>query len=142
MSKKRRKSRFAAKLPIIVLLIVLLAAMFSFSSQDAAQSSALSGKVVQLLARLGINASEHFVRKAAHFSEFAVLGLLVSCLIPSLAALPACALVAMADEYHQTFVSDRAGMWQDVLLDTAGALAGIVFVWALGRLFSRKRKAR
>ena len=38
-------------------------------------------------------------------------------------------LVASADEYHQTFLPGRTGMFSDVLLDTSGGLLMCVLVW-------------
>ncbi|MCA1614658.1 MAG: VanZ family protein [Acidobacteria bacterium] len=79
-----------------------------------------------------------FVRKAAHFTEYAVLALLAARAFrtSSRAALarrwwPASfiliAAVALVDEYHQSFVPVRTGTAYDSLLDMAGgatALAG------------------
>ena len=42
-------------------------------------------------------------------------------------------LYAATDEFHQLFVTSRDAAVHDVLLDTAGGLAGILFLWALGR---------
>ncbi len=72
-----------------------------------------------------------FVRKAAHFTEYAVLALLAAraFLTSSSAALknywPAAALalvvaVALLDEYHQSFDAARTGTIYDSLLDIAG----------------------
>ena len=49
-----------------------------------------------------------------------------------------CSLYAASDELHQYFVPGRAGMWQDWLLDTAGALFGIYSVV----LFTKRAKTR
>ncbi len=42
-----------------------------------------------------------------------------------------CILYAASDEWHQTFVPGRYGMWQDVVLDSIGALVGILIVYAV-----------
>ena len=78
----------------------------------------------------------HFlVRKAAHFSEYALLGLLAARAFrtsqreklrrlwwPAAFALVAC--VALVDEYHQSFLPSRTGTIYDSLLDmTGGATA-------------------
>lgn len=48
---------------------------------------------------------------------------------------------AALDEVHQLFVPGRGGMWQDVLLDGCGVLAGIVLAYTAlvitGRLLAR-----
>ena len=45
-----------------------------------------------------------------------------------------CTLSAMADETVQLFVPGRSGQVTDVLLDSAGALAGIIFVLLVGKI--------
>ena len=86
-----------------------------------------------------IEAWHHFIRKGAHFTEYAVLGMTVvyafgerlkkaKKIIP--VALGICAFYAATDEFHQHFVPKRMGSVADVLLDSAGALAGIlIFLW-------------
>ena len=44
-----------------------------------------------------------------------------------------CALYAISDELHQSFISTRQGNPWDVLLDSAGALVGLAGLWAIGR---------
>jgi len=82
----------------------------------------------------------HFsVRKTAHFVEYAVLALLAArAFIPStrrrlrrhpfIAALALVALVALLDEYNQSFNAARTGTVWDSLIDmTGGATALILF---------------
>lgn len=122
------------------LLLLLLFLIFGASGQDGAQSGSLSALVTTLangvLKFLGVSLrlSEHFVRKAAHFTEYTLLGLL---LLANLAAWAADIrrhlawplflglLIPVLDEYSQTFVPGRAGTVQDVLLDFLGVLLGI-----------------
>ena len=78
----------------------------------------------------------HFlVRKAAHFSEYALLALLAARAFRTsrkeklrrlwwLAAFALVACVALVDEYHQSFLPSRTGTIYDSLLDmTGGATA-------------------
>lgn len=79
----------------------------------------------------------HFlVRKAAHLSEYAVLALLAARAFrtshranlrrlwgPAAFALVAC--VALADEYHQSFLPSRTGTIYDSLLDMTGGAAAL-----------------
>ena len=37
------------------------------------------------------------------------------------------ALYAVTDEFHQLFVPGRSGQFSDVVLDSAGALAGLLY---------------
>jgi len=78
------------------------------------------------------------IRKCAHVSEYAVLGVLLwralwsvpalrrKTLIVFGAVLLGCALFAASDEFHQMFVKSRTPSVHDVLLDVAGALFGLL----------------
>lgn len=82
-----------------------------------------------------LEAVDHYVRKTAHFCEYA---LLAGTIILHLLALKSkgkviffvpviiAGIYAITDEYHQTFVAGRSGRVSDVLLDTAGALTGAI----------------
>jgi VanZ family protein len=91
------------------------------------------------------------VRKGSHMTEYAVLTLLLwrafrdSAQNPRRpwnwrhagAALAAAMLFAASDEWHQTWVAERQGQVSDVLIDTAGAVAGMGALWAIGRRSGR-----
>jgi VanZ family protein len=77
----------------------------------------------------GLGTWDLLLRKLAHVTEYAILGLLVVRAVGG--ALPAFALgvaYAISDEIHQTFVPGRRGAPLDVLIDAAGVAAGIL-VW-------------
>ena len=94
----------------------------------------------------------HFlVRKAAHFTEYAILALLaarafrtssLSALRRSwwLAAFALVAAVALTDEYHQSFLPSRTGTIYDSLLDMTGAAVALacLALW----LATRRRRMR
>ncbi len=79
----------------------------------------------------------HFlVRKAAHFSEYALLALLAARAFRTsqreglrqrwwVAAFALVACVALLDEYHQSFLPARTGTVYDSLLDMAGGAAAL-----------------
>lgn len=87
------------------------------------------------------------VRKAAHLSEYAVLGLLVWRLLARPAANPTrqwrwpdaqrslllVLLYAASDEFHQRFVPTRQASVWDVLLDTVGGFSALLLLWIIGR---------
>jgi VanZ family protein len=95
-------------------------------------------------------ASAHFlVRKAAHFTEYAVLALLAARAFRTsrdeklkrrwwLAAFALVACVALVDEYHQSFLPARTGTIYDSLLDMAGGATALAC--AAGWLAWRRRK--
>ena len=84
------------------------------------------------------------VRKAAHATEYAVLGILVlvRCKYQKkwnrkrmiLTAWGISTMYAATDEIHQLFVPGRACMVTDVMIDSAGALTGILFASALAAI--------
>jgi VanZ family protein len=87
----------------------------------------------------GLGGWDLVLRKLAHAAEYAVLGALLV-RATSAAALSAAigVLYAITDELHQTFVPGRQGSSRDVLIDTAGVVAGV----ALGRTWLlRERRA-
>lgn len=155
---------------IRALLSVCVAAVavmiFLFSSQSGSASSAISDRLAEWVVRLvngeypalpeaasaGVMDFAHrLVRKCAHFAEFALLGFFLRLLAGSWAlrrpnrwCVLAGAAYACTDEVHQLFVAQRAGMWQDVLLDACGVLAGVACAYALlvivGRIRARMTK--
>ena len=94
---------------------------------------------------------EFFIRKGAHFAIFfclgwfvmAALGLFVKKAMFS-AALSALIVTAYAvsDEIHQHFTGNRTPLLEDVLLDTAGGIAGILSLWLYRKRKSRLRRER
>ena len=82
-----------------------------------------------------------YVRKAAHFTEYAVLAFLalrafldsriegVKKLRYVLPMVLVAAIAAM-DELNQSFLASRTGSFWDILLDIWGGLAMILFLWA------------
>jgi hypothetical protein len=93
------------------------------------------------------------MRKCAHVSEYAILALLVWRALrngPALhmkmsmlfgAILLACALFAASDEFHQSFVKSRTPSVRDVLLDSAGAILGLLIAAGLSKDTLRGLKA-
>jgi VanZ family protein len=86
---------------------------------------------------------EFFIRKSAHVTEYAVLGVLafqsLRMILPrfwglSLISISLCYLYAVTDEYHQSFVADRTPLFADVLLDTGGAALGILLFILLSKV--------
>lgn len=144
------KRRICITVVSAVLLMLLYAVIYSFSAQDAEKSGAISQrfseKCVELIHSLsGDNWSgalmadlaeyfEHPIRKLAHFSEYACMGVLLYILWSQwlkrgrglYALIIAWVFVSAAvDEFHQLFVPGRYGSFGDVLLDTVGGVFGL-----------------
>ncbi len=134
------------RLIFLILTFTWTAVVFSFSLQPGEVSGDLSGSVLEAL--LGffmpgvlenpekLEMFHLILRKCAHFTEFMILGVLSSIALKymkvgykSIIGLGYCMLIASLDETLQLFVSGRAGRVQDVLIDSAGALVGILVVF-------------
>lgn len=144
---KRRKTQI--KTILVVLLALLLAFIWLHSmmpAEDSAEESQRVGQFLtpflELLVGEG-NVTDHLVRKLAHFCEYSALGILAGALLLvkkesgifrwSYALL--CALaVAVIDESIQLLADGRGAQVQDVLLDTAGSLTGLLVVWLIAVL--------
>lgn len=116
---------------------VLLASSSSFSAPNTSRI------IRPLLLWLFPDISEaslayvHFlIRKAAHFTEYGVLALLAARAFRTShteklrqhwwrAAFALVTCVALADEYHQSFLSSRTGTIYDSLLDMAGGAVAL-----------------
>lgn len=147
---------------IIKIIIVLLCmiTIFSFSSDNEQQSNKKSDGVIIGFTRIivghnlsgkektkYINKYVVFVRKSAHFTIYFILGLSLISLIREyryldikalLIALIIAILYACSDEFHQLFVSGRSGQITDVLLDSTGSLIGIYIYYLFYKIRSKK----
>lgn len=81
-----------------------------------------------------------YIRKAAHFTEYAILAFLAvrALSIPATIrlhkwryTLPLLLVTSVAtiDEFHQSFEISRTGSVVDVVIDVCGGLAMVVFLW-------------
>jgi VanZ family protein len=95
----------------------------------------------------------HLIRKSGHFIGYGAIGLAwlrawwmtlpkSRFLQDSLLALLGTALVASADEYHQSFLPNRTSSPWDVLLDCCGAMSLELVVYVCMRVFRPKRLSR
>ncbi|MEZ7765597.1 VanZ family protein [Gemella sp. 27098_8_92] len=109
------------------MLILVCIGIFLFSSQPGVESTKL--------------ASNLFIRKLGHFSEYVILGFFAFAYFSSIFQIGKekiqfkttlftsflfCFSYAVSDEFHQTFVIGRDGNFIDVLIDSGGVLFGII----------------
>jgi VanZ family protein len=141
----RKEAIVARHRSVIVpwLLVALwICVIWGHSMMPAGESKAESGGIVALLAQVLPWVTDRLVRKAAHFTEYAVLGALLFGAADVRRGLwfPPCfgLLAALTDETVQLFAVGRAGMVEDVWLDLTGFLAG----WAAIALIALYRKKR
>lgn len=146
MERTQKKLRLC-----VTLLICNILFIWGNSLLPGEISGAISGFVKNVLAHIipgmsGEGGGGHgLLRKAAHFTEFACLGALSTWLLfmlqkPRLLAVAGAFLVACADETIQRFVPDRGPAFKDVLIDTSGAITGMVLLLAVYAYMKRKQK--
>lgn len=152
------------RIPLWIAVVLWMALIFTFSMENAVESSESSGKFIRSLLETfddgflslsytdqhtKIESLSHFVRKSAHFCIFGMLGILVTSAVSTyglsfrrtaLFSLGICALYAVSDEIHQYFVPGRACMVKDMLIDTCGASCGIAAVFFLIFIVRKYRK--
>lgn len=138
-----------------VLIILLLLFIWGNSCLPKQISSQESGRVTEVLRPLletlfgEGRITEHFVRKLAHFTEYAALGCvsalwMLSLPVKTVWRIGYCAMgsliVALLDETIQIF-SGRGPMIRDVWLDFGGAICGGAIVFLIRYLISDKKRS-
>ena len=134
---------------LILITVVWMGFIFYMSSQNAEVSDETSGRAVRLAEKIFFSdwydlpeedyAARHhsltyLVRKMAHFTEYMILGALLSMVFLTcrirwkfrfLWSFLIGALYAFSDEFHQMFVAGRSMEAFDVLIDSSGVIVGI-----------------
>lgn len=145
----------------ITLTLIWTCIIFTFSLQPADASSELSQgfgrwvvetfcprliEYMESMSQEQLDFWHHILRKCGHFTEYCILGVL-SALVAlcakrhheNLLVLGYCVLAASVDETIQLFVSGRSGQITDVMLDSVGALTGLVFIRLLHKCLKIKK---
>lgn len=123
------------------LLTIYLVCFFSqFRSIDKATQDSI------------VEGLQFIVRKGAHFTAYAILGGLCFANLRSLnkfklksnflIALVISALYAASDELHQYFVPGRSCEFRDVMIDSCGALTGIIVVIIFSKIIQKLNKIK
>lgn len=133
----------------LVLLLGWMVVIFLFSSQPADESTQTSLRVERAICMLTVpgytwktpeeqtalaEKIEFPVRKGAHMTEYAILAVLFLGLVAENeitgkqlgGSILLTAVYASTDEFHQLFVPGRSGQLRDVLIDSGGALIGVL----------------
>lgn len=155
---KNNKKVFSGILVILWMLVI-----FSFSNQNGVKSTSTSNVVTSAIVNVTTNVtnkeytrtevkkkiedSTFYIRKAAHFTEYLILGILVLNFLSTygkinkkmfIIALICCYLYAVSDEVHQIFIPGRTAKVLDTLIDGSGSLIGlIIYTW-----YSKRKKCR
>ncbi len=152
----------------LILVLVWIAVIMGFSSEDADVSGDRSARVLVGIVNVidpdanvtlenyqsfpGLENSERIVRKLAHMTEYGLLALLMFSFLYGFKDLPRkqnyiipvafVALLGTIDEIHQTTVAGRYGSLFDVCVDTSAAFIVICLVHHLVyrfRIYSAKK---
>lgn len=149
MSKPNLKNKW-----IWILIFLYIGFIWSNSLQPGADSGSLSKNITQMIldvlsyinVSFDFDAFHHFIRKLAHFSEYAILGNLVMLALHSKPLLKTIQLnyvlflilPASIDESIQHFIPGRYGAITDVLIDMSGFLFGSLLVYVIVKLINSK----
>ena len=149
--------RFVLKPLSFVPAIIMMCVIFMFSGQNGQESDQLSYKVgvkVFTVANETLDKgwtsehiedlslrSQHYIRKAAHFTEYFLLAVSVAfpLYVYGLRGIRLmvfaglfCVGYAVLDGYHQSFIDGRTPGVKDVCIDSAGAFLGTIVTRIVG----------
>lgn len=134
---------------ICILLLYTFFIIFGFSSQNGSESSSVSKKVTSSILDKSktyqnktisekeriFDRTEKIIRKIAHFSIYALVGLLLMGFVSTynvktrnkvIICLLVGILYAISDEIHQNFSPGRTPKITDVYIDTLGVIVGML----------------
>ncbi len=157
-----RVSRLRLFLQYWLVVLIWMALIFSGSSdQKSFQHSRIIEPFIRWLmpslSDAQVDSVIFAIRKCAHFTEFAILALLLLRAVrrsgapktgswswrSAFTSFAVLVMYAISDEVHQAFVPTRQASALDVLIDSSGGLAALFIAWALtscrNRLNGRQR---
>ncbi|MBR5683147.1 MAG: VanZ family protein [Ruminococcus sp.] len=163
---KMLKKLSRTQIVFLLLTIALMVTIFCLSAQNADSSSNTSSRFTKLFIKIFYADYSSFspekqheiwekasftVRKLAHFSIYTALGFCASFTVgkrrlfslKSLFVVLFGFIYAFSDEFHQSFSEGRSCEFRDMMIDTCGALTGMLIslvVMAIIALFLRKRR--
>ena len=152
----------------LILTILWMVMIYRYSARTGSDSTAQSLRAGRLVCSIFVPGYERWtsedqdmlaeqidypIRKGAHATEYAILGILtfltalsgMACKEqwkPYLIAAAIAILYAASDEFHQLFVPGRSGQVSDVILDAAGVVAGLVLTYRIGILAARRSESK
>lgn len=133
---------------LIILIVLWMWLIFSFSSQDGGESSGLSRKVVEFFVKDPelVNKIEPYARKIAHFSEYGLGGILFISLFSTYnwtdrrkitTSILLGAWYAVMDELYQLMIPGRSGALKDVYIDSLGVATGVIGMLIIIKIFEK-----
>lgn len=167
MQKQLKNGNFYLGLAVVMMLVLFISSSMSYQQQSQVSliekilvndplkgffsriSFNYAGSEVSIAAKGYVKFVEFFIRKAAHFMTYFILGgSLYLGLLPKLKqkssvlgllfAWLAATGYAATDEFHQMLTGGRTPLFQDVMLDSCGALTACLIIIAY-RTIRKKR---
>ena len=141
--------------------VAICVVIFVFSSQNGNSSGSVSEGITRrlfpnVLSDDAVFVLEKFIRKAAHYGIYFILGITVyystvnfdrgycdsrlNVLFTGVISVILCFMYSLTDEFHQSFIPGRHGAFRDCLLDTVGALSGVTAVILMSAVIKKFRK--
>lgn len=142
-------------------MLIMMVVIFIFSQMPGDESGQTSGKLLEEVVRIVENITKHgmsdtaidnlhwVIRKLAHFCEFGAFGITIVYAFVNLISQRWFLFVlseviafvyALSDEFHQHFIPGRYMSMGDVLIDSSGALLGIIFSFIWLKILLKRRK--
>ena len=143
----------------IILIIIWMFVIFSFSGQNGESSGSFSNTIIIKIANIIskeeitplkeeelIKKYSFIVRKSGHFGLYFILAFLVFLLVNKIYNITPktfiytvifCFVYACSDELHQSFISGRACSFMDVIIDTFGSLVSTTILYIFGYFKNR-----
>lgn len=150
MNQKTKKIIFS------ILIIINCIIIFYFSHQLGDESGKQSNSIVEIILKILPYIEKEklsfTVRKIAHFSIYGLLGIFTvnyafiykgrSFYQKGLIALMFCSFYAITDEIHQAFIPGRSNEIRDVIIDSSGALIGILTSIIITKIYRKIKKIK
>ena len=138
---------------LLILIFIWAFLVFNFSSQTGNYSYGLSRMIVEFFTKdeAIINKVEPYVRKAAHFSEYGLGGILFLLLFNTyewsdrkkiIISILLGIWYAITDEVHQLMVPGRNGAIFDIYIDSLGFSTGVLGMMILIKLAEIKNNKK
>lgn len=163
MNKHKIEKTIAWGLVVLWMIIIFVFSNMNADESNIQSKSTISKAIdatVDTTNQLGItsneisNESKYWLiellnlplRKCAHVSIYFILALLVmnalktsynNLKFSAIIVVFICFIYACTDEYHQLFISGRTGQFTDVLIDTFGAIVGIIIYNIMNNLIKK-----
>lgn len=147
-----KKKKTIIRIILIALILLWAILIFGMSNQQGSESSGLSREITTwFFKEEQIDIVEPYIRKIAHFGEYAIGGVLFMSLFLTYEwterkqmtiSIMLGIWYASLDEIHQLFIANRSGSIKDVWIDTLGISFGVCFVLLLYKLYKKYHKKK